>query len=78
MRLRVEPASARKQLAAEIVRLGGLARAVGTSLDLSYPPAELADHDQERTELTFFVRAWLAAEIGVQAEVLPDRRLRFL
>jgi hypothetical protein len=70
MRLRVEPASARERLAARIESLGGVACAAGTSLELSYPVGDFADQDQEQTELTFFVRAWLSAEPDVEAEVL--------
>jgi hypothetical protein len=70
MRLRVEPAAARERLAARIEWLGGVACVAGTSLELSYPAGEFEDQDQEQTELTFFVRAWLSDEPDVEAEVL--------
>jgi hypothetical protein len=70
MRLRVNPAEARKRLALAIESYGGRALTIGETLELSYPGDPHAGADQERQELTFFVRAWAAAEIGVLAEVL--------
>ena len=69
MRLRVEPAVARERLAAEVEALGGSALAVGETLELFYP-VEDGHQDQERIELTFFVRAWLCGQPDVDAEVL--------
>lgn len=70
MRLRVQPLDARERLAAAIQALGARAFVDGDTLELSYPGGRFASRDQERTELTFFVRAWAAAEPGVNAEVI--------
>jgi hypothetical protein len=70
MKLRVEPAAARERLKAEIEVLGGAARANGQVLELSSADEALMEHGQERQELTFFVRAWLASQPDVFVEVV--------
>ncbi len=70
MKLRVQPAAARERLAAEIHGLGARAIVEGDILELSFPGGEFASRDQEGTELRFFVRAWAAAEPGVNAQVI--------
>ncbi len=70
MRLRIEPAAARELLKAEIEALGVAARAVGKTLELSYAAEDLMEREQERLELTFFVRAWMSTQYDVVAEVV--------
>ena len=55
---------------AEIQALGARAYVEGDTLDLSYPAADFANREHERTELRFFVRAWAAADPSISAEVL--------
>ncbi len=70
MRLRIEPAAARELFKAELEALGGAARAIGQTLELSYTTEEMMDLGQERVELVFFIRAWLSTQRGVIAEVV--------
>lgn len=70
MKLRVRPSAARERLAAEIEALGARAFVEGDTLELSYPEGELASREHERTELTFYVRAWAAADPEARAEVI--------
>ena len=55
---------------AEIHALGARASVDGDTLELSYPAADFAGREHERTELRFFVRAWAAADPSISAEVL--------
>jgi alpha-D-ribose 1-methylphosphonate 5-triphosphate synthase subunit PhnI len=70
MRLRVEPAAAREQLAEQIRGLGGQVIAVGSILDMAYAAEDLVDANQGSLELMFFVRAWLSAQPEAVAEML--------
>ena len=70
MKVRVEPASAKASLQAEIEELGGGVRPVGELLELSFPPEPLSEPGQQLLELTFFLRAWVCGRPGVVAEVL--------
>ncbi len=70
MRLRVSPRSARARLAAAFESAGGLAVPQGELLQLSYPTGDATDRDQEQVELLFFIRAWVAAERHVHAEIV--------
>jgi hypothetical protein len=70
MKVRVEPPAARERLKADIEALGCGACTVGDVLELSYPAGNLVDDDQPRSELTFFVRAWVSAQSNVVAEVV--------
>ena len=70
MRLRVEPPAARERLKTEIEALGASVHAVGDTLELSYATEHLVERDQERLELTFFVRAWMSSQPDVVAEVI--------
>lgn len=70
MRVRVIPDEARARLAADLERAGGRVWAAGETLVLSYPGDELHDLEQERLELTFFLRAWTAADPDVQTVVM--------
>ena len=70
MKVRVEPAADRGRLQAELEALGGVVRAAGELLELSFPPEPLTEPGQQLLELRFFVRAWVWGRPGVVAEVL--------
>ena len=70
MRLRVSPQSARARLAEAIEAAGGMAIPQGELLTLSYPTGDATDRRQEHMELLFFIRAWVAAERHVRAEIV--------
>jgi hypothetical protein len=70
MRLHVLPETARTRLAAALEAAGGMVVPQGELLQLSYPTGDATDQDQEQMELLFFIRAWVATERPIRAEIV--------
>ncbi len=68
MRVRLESAHGREQLAKAIERLGGSALTIGDTLELVHPD-RIAAQDS-RIELAFFVRAWASTQVEHTPEII--------